>query len=176
MFLRLIASKNVAMLLQQHSHELRAHLRPLFALGHPSVSNAFFNLSTFIDVNPAEFGDKGWWYAPTREGQLVQCTGCRELWHVDQFAEERGRRQARCEQCMQKAVKKRKVEAKKAARKGVVCMTADPRYASREDERSGGDVLLDASRITSDRAGTMTLNFFVPALQTGSSSKRVRKS
>ena len=113
-----------------------------------------------------EFGDKGWWYVATREGQLVQCTGCRELRHVDQFAVEKGRRQARCELCMQKAAKKRKVETKKtakkgvqkaakkrkvepkkAARKGVVCMTADPRYAGREDERSGGDVLLDAGRL-----------------------------
>ena len=37
--------------------------------------------------------------------------------------------------------------APKAARKGVVCMTAGPRYAGREDERSGRDVLLDAGRL-----------------------------
>ena len=77
----------------------------------------------------------------------MRCTGCRELRDVDQFAFEKGRRQARCEQCMQKTVKKRKVEARGAAREGVVCMTSDPRYAGREDERSGGDVLLDAGRL-----------------------------
>ena len=35
MFLRLIASENVVMLLQQHSHELRAHLRPLLLWDTP---------------------------------------------------------------------------------------------------------------------------------------------
>ena len=105
----------------------------------------------------AEFGDKGWWYVPVRGGQLVQCSGCRELRGMDQFSFIRGRRQARCEECEQGFTKKRKARGRGMARKGVVCATADPRYAGRENERSGGDVLLDAGHVRKVLEGMMRL-------------------
>ena len=104
-----------------------------------------------------EFGDKGWWYVPSHACQTAACTGCRLVRNLDQFEIANGRRKARCEQCVLKPASKRRIGRTEAAKKGLVCETADPRYAGREADRSGGDIILDVGAVRKILGGMKTL-------------------
>ena len=58
---------------------------------------------------------------------------------------------------MLKPASKRRIGQAEAAKKGLVCETADPRYAGREADRSGGDIILDVGAVRKILGGMKTL-------------------
>ena len=97
----------------------------------------------------AEFGDNGWWYTPMRIERIAMCVRCGKNCTMEQFPIEDGEQRTSCLTCAQTRRRQRKAVKWMwtGERNGLVCTLADPRYAGRGDDRSGGDVVMDAGRL-----------------------------
>ena len=114
----------------------------------------FFPAAQFPDEHPG-FGDKGWWYRAAEACWIRKCRRCRLNHPLGDF----NRKEDICTKCRPKTRRKRHkrfqnsesdeewmdVEGSSLPDKtlGLRCTTADPRYAGRGDDPSGGDIIVD---------------------------------
>ena len=95
------------------------------------------------------FGEKGWWYTPLGIEKVAMCVKCGQNCTMEQFPIEEGTTRTRCDTCAQGRGRYRKSARWMwtGEKQGLVCTLADPRYAGRGEDRSGGDVVMDAGML-----------------------------
>jgi len=119
----------------------------------------FFPQSQFPDEQPG-YGDKGWWYRAAEACWIRECRRCKLKHPLEDFHGSKGnRRRDVCVRCQPKAARKRLRHSQQWESdedlmdeedssgpdriRGLRCITADPRYAGRGDDPSGGDITVD---------------------------------
>ena len=81
--------------------------------------------------------------------RIAMCARCGKNCTMEHFPIVDGEQRTSCLACTQTRGRQRKAVKWMwtGEKKGLVCTLADPRYAGRGDDRSGGDVVMDAGRL-----------------------------
>ena len=109
-----------------------------------------------------KYGGQGWWYKARTIRRIKLCPSCKKNLTLEDFETVKpGQWCGRCKICCGERTKKTTCNYLREAqpeRDGLECVAADPRYISRADERSGGNVLLDAGQLRQILEATMTID------------------
>ena len=149
-------AKRIDELLRKDDRNL---LAALIGAGHKDM--LYITKALFPQDCPV-YGSEGWWYKARTIWRIKQCARCQRNLLLEDFAlAKAGQRCGRCETCCEESKSKAACQYLREAqpeRNGLECVTADPRYIGRADERSGGNVLLDVGQLRRVLADTREID------------------
>ena len=133
----------------------------LKALVEASEKDMLYITKTLFPQDCPEYGGQGWWYKARSIRRIKMCSSCKKNLTLEAFEIVRaGQWCGRCKICCDERTKKTTcnfLREGQPEREGLECVTADPRYISRADDRSGGNVLLDVGQLRQILKDTMAV-------------------